>query len=455
MSVSVPYTTLVCGFCGKENENTEFHADRYSYSPCHDDIFCDTCSMDTVAECDLCKLNQSLKNYSDSNYILNSTSIRKLKEMHPHIKIICTRCVSYIYIACRKCENVFYTDISKIYTLENIDIEYIHDMLKDLYEETIEEDFGVYDGDCYCSECFQTIVRSIATHPPNRMNSELYRYSETFDVCNIKRFVGIESEAIYHDIPIEECDYEEYIDVPMGWQAVYDGSLSEGGVELKTSRPIQGDLIHSRVKGLVQSYEYEDAYIDISCGLHIHFNAIDLNTQDMKNIIYIIKGIESTILDSMIKNRKDNRYCRTLNRLKYIDLDRVKNLSDLCKLWYNNLTYSDERMTMSHYNNSRYHGLNLHSRFYMGTIEFRYHEGTMDYEDIMDWIYFCRNIINSARIMSNDKLSRQGRKYRNKLIETFVKDKGIKTTPLERIHLIGGKDSAQYIERRINKQINK
>ena len=455
MSVSVPFNTLVCGFCKLEVENTEHNAEMYSYSPCHDDIFCQSCSNNVVVECDLCRESKGLKIYRDSNYMLASTNIRKITEIHSNIKIICNICVSYISILCRKCDNVFYTDISKIYTLENIDIEYMHDMLRDLYEETISEDFGVYDGDCYCLECFETVVKAIATHPPNRMNSELYRISETFDVCNIKRFVGIESEAIYHDVPGDECDYEEYIDVPTGWQAVYDGSLSEGGVELKTTRPIQGDIIQSRVKGLVQSYEYEDAFIDNSCGLHIHFNAIDLNVQDMKNMIYIIKGIENTIIDSMIKNRKNNRYCRTLSRLKYIDLDRVKNLSDLCKLWYNNLTYSDERMTMSHYNNSRYHGFNLHSRFYMGTIEFRYHEGTMRYEDIMDWIYFCRNIINSARIMSNDKLSRQGTKYRNKLIETFVKDKGIKTTPLERIHLIGGKDSAQYIERRINKQINK
>ena len=55
--------------------------------------------------------------------------------------------------------------------------------------------------------------------------------------------------------------------------------------------------------------------------------------------------------------------------------------------------------------------------------------------------------------MSSNNLPRKFTKYRNKLIDTFIKDKGIKTTPLERIKLIGGEDSAQYIERRINKQI--
>ncbi len=45
--------------------------------------------------------------------------------------------------------------------------------------------------------------------------------------------------------------------------------------------------------------------------------------------------------------------------------------------------------TADKYNESRYRGLNLHSRILHGTIEYRYHHGTLNSDRIRDWVLFC------------------------------------------------------------------
>ena len=51
---------------------------------------------------------------------------------------------------------------------------------------------------------------------------------------------------------------------------------------------------------------------------------------------------------------------------------------------------------MGKYNDTRYHGLNLHARVYLGTIEFRYHSGTNNPTKIKNWITICQSIVEKG-----------------------------------------------------------
>jgi hypothetical protein len=51
---------------------------------------------------------------------------------------------------------------------------------------------------------------------------------------------------------------------------------------------------------------------------------------------------------------------------------------------------------MNKYNDARYHGLNLHARVYLGTIEFRYHSGTNNPTKIKNWITICQSIVEKG-----------------------------------------------------------
>ena len=60
--------------------------------------------------------------------------------------------------------------------------------------------------------------------------------------------------------------------------------------------------------------------------------------------------------------------------------------------------------------------------------------------------------MNASRLMSIDNnLTSSQRRHRNKLRDAFIYYKGIKTSPIERIELIGGPTTADYIERRISR----
>ena len=77
----------------------------------------------------------------------------------------------------------------------------------------------------------------------------------------------------------------------------------------------------------------------------------------------------------------------------------VKNARDFCDLWYETMNYT--KATTEKYNESRYRGLNLHSRFFHGTIEYRYHHGTISDYYINNWVLFCLAISDYGKNFLN------------------------------------------------------
>ena len=131
----------------------------------------------------------------------------------------------------------------------------------------------------------------------------------------MKRFIGIESEMLYEDLPTEydeDYDFHDYIDCPRGWELVHDGSLSSGGVELRTNKPVQSDMIKVLLNSLDRHILNHDTSVDDSCGVHIHFNALDLGLEYIKNLLHIMKHIEPIIFDTLPSHREDNRYCKPI-----------------------------------------------------------------------------------------------------------------------------------------------
>ena len=66
-----------------------------------------------------------------------------------------------------------------------------------------------------------------------------------------------------------------------------------------------------------------------------------------------------------------NRYCRTVSPAFLEQLNRKKpqTMAELADIWYTSQNASYGRS--AHYNDSRYHMLNLHATFTKGTVEFR------------------------------------------------------------------------------------
>ena len=111
---------------------------------------------------------------------------------------------------------------------------------------------------------------------------------------------------------------------------------------------------------------------DHTCGVHIHIGAAGHTPQSLRNLANIMAGHEELLISALRLDRyRINHYCSTVNPdfLKRLNREKPKTMQDLADAWYegNGASYGRTR----HYNNSRYHMLNLHATFTKGTIEFR------------------------------------------------------------------------------------
>lgn len=108
------------------------------------------------------------------------------------------------------------------------------------------------------------------------------------------------------------------------------------------------------------------------CGVHIHIGLGDHNAQTLRNLANIMAAREPLLISALRLDRyRISRYCRTVDPtfLNRLNLMRPRTMDGLKRIWYQTLS-PNERETR-HYNQSRYHILNLHACFTKGTIEFR------------------------------------------------------------------------------------
>ena len=108
------------------------------------------------------------------------------------------------------------------------------------------------------------------------------------------------------------------------------------------------------------------------CGVHIHIGAKGHTPQSLRNLANIMASHESLLASALNLDRsRMSRYCRTVSKDFLVELNRKKpkTMAALADTWYGSQNADYGRS--AHYNESRYHMLNLHATFTKGTIEFR------------------------------------------------------------------------------------
>lgn len=110
------------------------------------------------------------------------------------------------------------------------------------------------------------------------------------------------------------------------------------------------------------------------CGVHIHIGANGHTPQTLRNLANIMASHEELLVDALGLTRNSNRYghfCKPvdMNFLRQLNQRKPKTMAALADVWYN--TQPSWRGRNEHYNDTRYHMLNLHATFTKGTVEFR------------------------------------------------------------------------------------
>lgn len=143
-----------------------------------------------------------------------------------------------------------------------------------------------------------------------------------------------------------------------------------------------------------------------SCGIHIHVDGANHNANSLRRLVNFMTSRQDLIYEALeIGNRADH-WCHKLNSALLVEMKKDKNLSKekAEQIWYSSANdgYTGG-ISHEHYNHTRYHGVNLHSYFSKGTVEFRLFNSTLHAGKIKAYIQFCLAVSTWA-ITSQDKI---------------------------------------------------
>lgn len=142
------------------------------------------------------------------------------------------------------------------------------------------------------------------------------------------------------------------------------------------------------------------------CGIHVHIGGQRHNPLTVRNLVNLVYQKEQLVYKCFQVDSHRVRYCKEMSErfLTVVNSRRPATLADMATIWY-----ADGRAGVGgrgHYHDSRYHGLNLHSLFEKGTIEFRLFNGTLHAGLIRSYVVFCLALSQQAVTQKSAKPSR-------------------------------------------------
>lgn len=198
------------------------------------------------------------------------------------------------------------------------------------------------------------------------------------------------------------------------WKVMRDGSINpqaKGGcandkyrVEFVTP-PLKYEDI-DLLQTIVRELKRAGAMTNASCGIHIHIDGANHNPQSLRRLINFMTARQDLIYETLKIDNRANRWCKKLAPELLREMKKKNNLSaeEIESIWYSG--YNDGyqgRIDHRHYNETRYHGVNLHSYFSKNTVEFRLFNSTLHAGKIKAYIQFCL-AVSAWAIESNDRV---------------------------------------------------
>lgn len=189
------------------------------------------------------------------------------------------------------------------------------------------------------------------------------------------------------------------------WKITSDGSLSglPNPFEL-VSPPLKGDEGLAELKKVCKVLRENGVKVNRQCGLHVHHDGAGMTVDAMKAALTIWWKYEDVIQFFVSPSRRANtyaapavprggccgyRYSPTPNEAAgwKTAMDRVARIEDLAQ----------PHEGPNGLQPRRYAAVNFHAYWRHGTVEFRSHQGTIEYRKIEAWVVFTQWIITRAR----------------------------------------------------------
>lgn len=190
------------------------------------------------------------------------------------------------------------------------------------------------------------------------------------------------------------------------WKATYDSSIiaqkKSGGRTVQAADEYKCEIVSpiltygdmADLQEVVRRLRHSGAFVNSQCGIHIHVDASRYTPQTLRNLVNIIASKEDILYKALRIDPARLRWCKKTNEklIEAINRRKPQTMEALKDIWYAGSTRGRDE----HYNDTRYHGLNLHSTFTKGTVEFRLFNSTTHAGEIKAYIQFCLAVSHQA-----------------------------------------------------------
>lgn len=202
------------------------------------------------------------------------------------------------------------------------------------------------------------------------------------------------------------------------WKAMSDGSINcqrkANGRTQRAGRDYSCEIVSpilqyedlEDLQNIVRALREAGAFSNSSCGIHVHIDGAGHTPYSLTRLVNFAIGRQDLFYEALQIGDRANRWCQKmsidlLNAMKKAEHTR----SSMETIWYSSANdgYTNG-IDHSHYNSTRYHGINLHAFFTKGTVEFRLFNGTTHAGKIKAYIQFCLAMSAWAKAENTERL---------------------------------------------------
>ena len=221
------------------------------------------------------------------------------------------------------------------------------------------------------------------------------RYGVEIEMTGLTRYAAAKALAGYFGTEVRHIggyvyDIFEVTDTEgKTWKIMRDGSIyterksgrtythtSDRSYSVEMVSPILTYEELPKLQEVVRQVRHAGAKVNGSCGMHIHVDGANHTPRSLRNILGIMYAKEDLLFNALQVQSSRVSYCRKTREDILVKMRKQRNLTmeKAAQIWYGDTDW--ERHSRQHYDNSRYHTVNLHAMFSKGTVEFRLFNST-------------------------------------------------------------------------------
>lgn len=184
------------------------------------------------------------------------------------------------------------------------------------------------------------------------------------------------------------------------WLLMSDASLSDpSGLSAEVVTPICTWADLDMIQRVVRALRAAGARVNSSCGIHVHVGtpASRFDVAALSRLAKLVYSQEALMIAALgVTEARLGHYTKPVDDgfIARVAGTRPASVDALAAAWYG--TESTTYARTQHYHSSRYRGLNMHSVFFRGTVEFRYFESTLHAGEVKSYVQLCLALATKA-----------------------------------------------------------